>query len=119
MTHFSLATTTTLCLNCFYSSAAFPTGITTDGTFVYYSHDDGKSLSKIHISTKTITFLSGNKTGTYADGTYDTAIFEWITDIAVNSQGIIYVMDGSNTLRKLNGSKKSIFPVKLISFQLT
>ena len=90
-----------------------PTGITTDGSFIYVADYRNNIIRKIVIADGTVTRLAGSNIGTAGyvnstDGTGDTATFN--LPAAVTTDGtFLYVADtGNNSIRKVEISSGSV-----------
>ncbi len=80
-----------------------PTGIVTDGTFLYVTDTWNSTIRRVSIATGEVTTLAG-KVGTKGstDGIGATALFNYSTDIATDGTNL-YVLDtGSQTIRKID-----------------
>jgi hypothetical protein len=86
---------------------AYPTAITTDGTYLYVTDTDNNTIRKIEISTGTVTTLAGSA-GSYgsADGIGAAARFNGPVGITTDGKNL-YVTD-FHTIRKIEISSGTV-----------
>jgi hypothetical protein len=81
-----------------------PTALTIDGTGNFYISDSSNyTIRKFVPATGQVTTVAGTPgTSGSADGSGATAQFGWVTGVAADGAGILYVADaGNNTVRKM------------------
>lgn len=91
------------CLDGIGTSAQFndPNGITTDGTNLYVTDSNSKTISKIDISSRQVSTIAGTvNVGTAVDGYGTNAQFEWPSGITTDGS-CLYITD-STRVRKMD-----------------
>jgi sugar lactone lactonase YvrE len=80
----------------------YPTGIAVDSQgYLYVGDSDNNKIRKITPTGHVITLAGGQGAG-YADGLYNTAVFNYPSRIALDAQGMVYVPDANNhVIRKV------------------
>lgn len=90
-----------------------PTGIATDGTYIYVSDTSGHRIRKITISNNYVSTLAGSGNSAYLDGTGSAASFKWPAGLYLDSIGkYLYVADsGNNRIRRVDTGTGEVFTV--------
>jgi sugar lactone lactonase YvrE len=78
-----------------------PTGLAVDGALNVYVADTGGNKIRKVTPAGVVTTLAGSGSPGGADGTGSAASFDTPTGIAVDSAGIVYVVDANNRVRKV------------------